>query len=172
MKNDDHQYPEFHYQIVNDLLEGKFLLYSDYQKFQSLKEKETFYVDFFKYTFHYNLVVRNEFAYLSSNKTDETLSRSFTIFLCILCYELNQETTDFKTKIEKSIFTYEEIENYLKSKNFEEVVSEIGLDKLGEFLKKLDKRNIIQFVDKNEHSFRFTKAIDLFFEFAVELSKI
>ena len=170
MKNID--YPPQHQQIVNDLLEGKFLLYTDFQKFQSLQSnKDTFYTDFFKETFNYELIIRNEFAYLVSDKTDEKLSRNFTIFLAILCYEINQKTTDFKSRIENDIFSYLEVEKYLKSKNFEEVISEIGIDNLSTFLKQLARRNIIEFIGKNEESFKFTKAINLFFEFAINLSK-
>lgn len=164
-------YPPQHQQIVNDLLEGKFLLYTDFQKFQSLKDNDTFYIGFFKSTFDYELNIRNEFAYLVSEKTDEKLSRNFTIFLAILCYEINQKTTDFKTRVETDIFSYQEIENYLKNKNFEEVVNEIGIDNLSGFLRTLAKRNIIEFTGKNEDTFKFTKAINLFFEFAIDLSK-
>jgi hypothetical protein len=164
-------YPQQHQQIVNDLLEGKFLLYTDYQKFQSLKDNDIFYIDFFKKTFDYDLNIRNDFACLVSDKTDEKLSRNFTIFLAILCYEINQKTTDFKNRIENDIFSYQEVENYLKSKNFEEIVNEIGVENLGSFLRTLAKRNIIEFIGKNEESFKFTKAIHLFFEFAISLSK-
>lgn len=164
-------YPPHHQQIVNDLLEGKFLLYTDFEKFQVLKDNHIFYTDFFKSTFDYELNIRNEFAYLVSNKTDEKLSRNFTIFLAILCYEINQKTTDFKNRIENDIFSYQEVENYLKNKNFEEVINEIGIDNLSTFLKQLARRNIIEFISKNEDSFKFTKAINLFFEFAISLSK-
>jgi hypothetical protein len=164
-------YPPQHQQIVNDLLEGKFLLYTDFQKFQSLKDNDSFYINFFKSTFDYELNITNEFAYLVSDKTDEKLSRNFTIFLAILCYEINQKTTDFKNHLENDIFSYQEIENYLKSKNFEEVVNEIGIDNLNTFLKQLARRNIIEFIGKNEDDFKFTKVINLFFEFAVILSK-
>jgi hypothetical protein len=165
------EYPPQHLQIVNDLLEGKFLLYTDFQKFQSLKDNDIFYIDFFKNTFDYELNIRNEFAYLVSDKTDEKLSRNFTIFLAILCYEINQKTTDFKNRIENGIFSYQEVENYLKSKTFEEVVNEIGVENLSSFLRTLAKRNIIKFISKNKESFKFTKAINLFFEFAINLSK-
>ncbi|TAG06643.1 MAG: hypothetical protein EAZ44_02025 [Cytophagia bacterium] len=164
-------YPAQHQQIVNDLLEGKFLLYTDFQKFQSLKDNDNFYTDFFKKSFGYELRIRNEFAYLISDKTDEKISRNFTIFLAILCYEINQKTTDFKNRIENDIFSYQETENYLKSKNFEEVVNEIGIDNLSSFLRTLAKRNIIEFMSKNEDNFKFTRAINLFFEFAIDLSK-
>ena len=37
-------YPPQHQQIANDLLEGKFLLYTDFQKFQSLRDNDSFYI--------------------------------------------------------------------------------------------------------------------------------
>jgi len=166
------EYPPHHSDIVEDLLEGKFLLYSDFQKFKSLNVNEPFYKDFFSETFKYELDVRNEFAFLASDKTDEKLSRNFTIFMSIICFELNQKTTDFKARIENDVFTYEEIEGYLKNKNFEEVVSEIGLDNLEKLLRDLARRNIIEFTDKNEYNFKFTKAVELFFEVAIRLSKM
>lgn len=165
------KYPKFHRQIVNDLLEGKFLLYTDYEKFQILKEENIFYIDFFKNTFDYDLNIRNEFAYLSSQNTDETFSRNFTIFLSVLCFEISQKG-DFKTRLENDIFSYEEVENYLKSENFKEVTQEIGVNNLQTFLNNLGRRNIIQFTNtSSKDNFKFTKAINLFFEFAVQLSR-
>lgn len=164
------EYPPSHQQIVADLLEGKFLLYSEFKNFEILKKHEVFYKDFFTKTFNYELNIRNDFAYLSSEKTDEKLSRNFTIFLAILCYEINQKTTDFKGRIENGIFTFEEIEGYLGSEVFKSLISEIGIGNLNNFLRQLARRNIIRFLDKGEDKFQFTKAVHLFFEFAVELS--
>ena len=44
------KYPPLHYQIVNDLLEGKFLLIDDDKKFQTLKENRNEYILFFEKT--------------------------------------------------------------------------------------------------------------------------
>ncbi|MCX7997864.1 MAG: hypothetical protein N3A69_02785 [Leptospiraceae bacterium] len=163
------QYPKYHKEIVNDLLEGKFLLYYD-DKFQSLKENQKFYEEFFKESFDYELKMESEFAYLSSEKTDEKFSRNFTIFLAILCYELSRRNEDFKKKIENEIFSIEEIQEYFHAPNFQEVVKELGVENLSSFLKQLSKRNLIEFEDKEEN-FRFTRAVKLFFEFAQNLAK-
>ena len=168
----EQQYPIYHKEIVNDLLEGKFLLNSDFGKFDSITKDKDFYIKFFEQTFGYELIIRSEFAYLESDNTDEKLSRDFTIFLCILCYELNQLNSDFKKRIENDLFTLEEVTTYLQNKNFKEVIIEIGMnDDINTFLGKLAKRNIIEFEDKNRLRFRFTRAVDLFFDFALDLSR-
>lgn len=164
-------YPPLHQKIVHELLEGKFLLYTDYQKFDVLKKYNSFYTDFFKQTFNYNLIISNEFAYLNSEKTDETLSRNFTVFLAILCYEINKKNSDFKNQISNNHFSYTATDQYLKNSNFQEIIEEIKLDDLNSFLKKLARRNIIEFTDKNEQLFKFTKAINLFFDFAIDLAQ-
>lgn len=167
-------YPDLHRDIVSELLEGKFLL-NDGDKeskiFDSLCQNRDFYINFFHHTFDYDLDIRDSFAYLKSAKTDEKLSIKVTIFLSILCYEIGQKTTNFKYRIEKDIFSLQEIEGYLRNDTFEELVSEIGIENLESFLRTLAKRNIIRFIDKNEVSFSFTQVIHLFFEFAVDLSR-
>mgnify|MGYP006269305983 CR=1 FL=1 len=162
-------YPKHHRKIVNALLEGQFLLYSDYDKFQSLKEHEEFYRTFFEESFGYTLEIRSEFAYLISEQTDEKLSRKVTIFLAILCYELGQKTSDLKGRMKNDTFDYQEVEQYLKSETFEEVVTEMNMDDLRPFLNSLARRNIIRYTDKSTYRFAFTEAINLFFEFAIGL---
>ena len=72
---------------------------------------------------------------------------------------------------EGSYFSYTEIDQYLKNSNFKEILEEIKLDELHSFLKKLARRNIIEFTDKNEQLFKFTKAVNLFFDFAIDLAQ-
>ncbi|MEN7546432.1 hypothetical protein AAG747_00845 [Rapidithrix thailandica] len=161
-------YPEYHKQLVNDLLEGKFILWSDHQLFTSLKKNKDFYAEFFQETYGYELIIRNEYAYLTSDDTDEKLSRNFTVFLAIVCYELSQNSENFKEKLEFGEFTTDEILLYLESPTFSELVSELGIleNDLNRFLKQLARRNLLQYTDKEQYKFRFTKAIDLFLTLA------
>jgi len=161
-------YPKFHRKIVNTLLEGKFVLYK-HEIFEELEKEREFYISFFQNTFGYELNIRSEFAYLSSDKTDESFSKNLTLMLCLLCYELNQQTENFKTKIETGIFSIDEVESYLQNPNFEELVNDIG--SIQSMCSKLSSKNIIEWIDRENGQFKFTSAIDLFFEFAVELSK-
>jgi hypothetical protein len=166
-------YPPLHQKIVHDLLEGKFLLYTAYQTFDALKKNDSFYIDFFKSSFGYELIIKNEFAYLHSDKTDETLSRNFTVFLAILCYEINKKNNNVnvKTQISDNTFSLQEVEQHLKNNNFQEVLEEIKLDDLNSFLKKLERRNIIEYRDGHKSTFKFTKAVNLFFDFAIDLAQ-
>jgi len=65
-----------HQKVVKSLLEGKFILLDkDRSIFETIKENEEFYKSFFQLTFDYELVIRNKFCYLISEKSDEKLSK-------------------------------------------------------------------------------------------------
>ena len=53
-------YPSEHKEIVKELLDGKFILYSD-KLFAAIQENKDFYEDFFLQSFEYSLDVRSEF---------------------------------------------------------------------------------------------------------------
>ncbi len=164
------QAPKFHKEIIDDFLEGKFLIYSDSDKFETVCKEKVFYKSFFEESYGYKLNLLNEFAYLTSRETDEKFSVKFTVFLSIICYEFNKQTDDIGKKIKSERISCQEIEDCMKSNTFEEVVRDMGFDKLVLFLDQLAKRNIIQFIDNEKRYFRFTVAVNLFFEFAINLS--
>ena len=83
-------YPIEHKEIVKELLDGKFIIYSD-KLFSVIQDNKDFYEDFFQQSFEYKLDVRNEFIFLTSKATTERDTRDFIIFLALLCRELELE---------------------------------------------------------------------------------
>jgi hypothetical protein len=168
------KYPKNHREIVKKLLKGKFILFSD-PLFSTIYENRSFYEIFFKFSFGYQLNFRNEFVYLTAKRSNEKLSRNIVIFLSALCYELNEEGKNFKKLIDNYIFDYDEVDEYLQKSVYKETIETIiyddNKDDLMRFLNSLNRKNIIEFTDSNKHKFKFTKAIDVFFEFAIELAK-
>ncbi len=163
--------PKNHYEIVNDLLKGKFILWNEIH-FDTLTKEQDFYEAFFKESFGYELVLRKEFAYLLSKNTGEEFSKRFTVILSILCYEWNLQGRDIKDRIENGSFSVFEIQTLLENSTYSDIFKLIKLKEEGieKFLKELDQRNIIK-LDNSRETFEFTKAIDLFFDFAKDIAK-
>ncbi|SFF60085.1 condensin complex protein MksE [Thermoflexibacter ruber] len=163
--------PKNHYEIVNDLLKGKFILWNEVY-FDTLTKEQDFYKAFFKESFGYELVLRKEFAYLLSKSTGEEFSKRFTVILSILCYEWNLQGRDIKDRIENGSFSVFEIQTLLDNSTYSDIFKLIKLKEEGieKFLKELDQRNIIK-LDNSKETFEFTKAVDLFFEFAKEIAE-
>lgn len=163
--------PKNHYEIVNDLLKGKFILWNEVY-FDALTKEQDFYKTFFKESFGYELVLRKEFAYLLSKNTGEEFSKRFTVILSILCYEWNLQGRDIKDRIENGSFSIFEIQTLLENSTYSDIFKLIKLKEEGieKFLKELDQRNIIK-LDNSKETFEFTKAVNLFFEFAKEIAE-
>lgn len=163
--------PKNHYEIVNDLLKGKFILWNEVH-FDTLTKEQEYYKAFFKESFGYELVLRKEFAYLISKSTNEEFSKRFTVILSILCYEWNLQGRDIKDRIENGSFSVFEIQTLLENSTYSDIFKLIKLKEEGieKFLKELDQRNIIK-LDNSKETFEFTKAVDLFFEFAKEIAE-
>jgi hypothetical protein len=77
--------PTRHKQIVDDLMNGKFIL-SREAHFEDIRENTEYYEKFFKSSFGYDFVFTQEFAYILSSETAENLSKDISIFMAILCY--------------------------------------------------------------------------------------
>ena len=73
-------YPTHHRRIVEDLMGGKFIL-SNEDHYNSMKENDKFYNEFFKISFDLDLIVKPEFCYLLSKDTQENFSRDVSIFI-------------------------------------------------------------------------------------------
>ncbi len=162
--------PKNHYEIVNDLLKGKFIIWNE-PHFDSLGKEQDFYKKFFKDSFGYELILRKEFAYLLSKVTNEEFSKRFTVLLSVLCYEWNLQGKDIKDYLDYGSFSSFEIQELLKNSNYKDIldfvrIKEEGIEKI---IKELDQRNIIK-LDNSKENFKFTKAINLFFEFAQDIA--
>lgn len=167
------EYPELHRQIVEELLDGKFIL-SRERQFDEIKENEEFYINFFTASFNHELEITNEYARLVSDETDENLSRDISIFFAILCYELDRQGKNFLDNLQYSEFSMEEI-NYLFDNS-----SWIDLIQSNKQLRESDtrkrfifstmgKRNIIDKV--SDERFYFTPAYKVFIDYAKELAQ-
>lgn len=164
-------YPNKHRQIVEDLMGGKFLL-SNEEHFNSLKENDKFYTEFFKVSFDLDLQLKTEFAYLLSKDTSENFSRDVSIFVAILCYELDKDGRNFIEALEFHEFTVEEVEGYFLNSSFIDLIESNKALRDAESRKTLingmARRNIVQ---KNfEDRFAFTQAYKVFVDFAKELA--
>ena len=166
------EYSKNHRQIVEDLIGGKFILPTN-KNFIELKEKEKFYEDFFKFSFGHDLIMRQDFAFLVSDETNEMLSRDVCIFFAILCYELDKDGRNFLDLINYSEFEYDQINDYFENSSYLEVIRNNSrlrdTNTRNEFMDTLDRRNIIE--KTGPQKFTFTTAHKNFTDFAMELAK-
>lgn len=164
-------YPSNHRQIVEELMGGKFIL-SNESHFNSLKENEAFYSEFFKISFDLDLNLKTEYAFLLSKDTQENFSRDVSIFIAILCYELDRDGRNFMEALDFNEFTFEEIDRYFDNSSFIDLIeSNKSLrepDARRTLINGMHRRNI---VSKNfEDRFSFTQAHKVFVDFAKELA--
>lgn len=166
-------YPEYHYEIVKTLLDGKFILYpGKLYKIISEQENREFYIDFFQESFGYELKIETEFIYLISDNTDEKTSRDIMIFISILAFEIDKEGKNFIEELNNSLFSLDRINQYFEnSHSWSEIIKENKQINNSESRKSLIyntmlKRNL---VEKIGESFQFTKAHKVFLDFALEL---
>ena len=164
-------YPSNHRQIVEELMGGKFIL-SNEAHFNSLKENDTFYTEFFKISFDLDLNLKTEYAFLLSKETQENFSRDVSIFIAILCYELDRDGRNFMEALDFNEFTFEEVDRYFDNSSFIDLIeSNKSLrepDARRTLINGMHRRNI---VNKNfEDRFSFTQAHKVFVDFAKELA--
>lgn len=150
---------------------GKFVL-SNEEHFNSLKDNEAFYAEFFKTSFDLDLQLKSDYAYLLSKDTSENFSRDTSIFIAILCYELDKDGRNFMEALDFHEFTIEEVESYFLNSSFIDLIESNKALRDPESRKTLingmARRNIIQ---KNfEDRFSFTQAYKVFIDFAKELA--
>lgn len=166
-----HNYPPEHRDIVTALTNGQFILYT-HPHYTVVEQNEAFYRDFFISTFGFDLHLRSEgYIFLSSDEATEKDSRNFLIFLAVLCRELSVSGRDFKEEFELKKFQVEEVRQLLEKSSKKELVDHIltesGLPKL---LNEWQKRKVVEFTNAQQTHFKFTKAVNLFFEYAMELA--
>ncbi len=166
-----HIYPPEHRDIVNALTNGQFILYTQ-PYFAVVEQNESAYRDFFKSSFGFDLHLRSEgYIFLSSDDSAEKDSRNFLIFLAVLCRELSINGRDFKEDIELKKFQVEEVRQLLekssKKELLEHILTEGGITKL---LNDWQRRKVIEYTNTPQTQFKFTQAVNLFFEYALELA--
>jgi hypothetical protein len=172
------EYPKNHKQINSDLLSGKFLLSeNDNTGFNTVKHfeerHEGFYSKFFELSFGYELIINQEYVFLQSDETNESLSRDICIFFAILCYEIDKEGKNFLDEIKYSEFDYDYLDNYFDNSAYSEHIQTNNRikdrDARDKFIKELYKRNIVN--RTGEDRFTFTVAARYFLDFAKNLAE-
>jgi hypothetical protein len=166
------EYPRYHKEIVNDLMNGKFILASD-PKFVSLKEQVPFYEKFFKESFGYEMEVKSDFAFLISYETAEQLSRDICMFFAILCYELDKDGKNFLEEIQYAEFEHEKLDSYFDNSAYAELIASNNQLRNSEsrrdFIRTLARRNIVE--RNGDGKFTFTQAYKVFVDFAADFAK-
>lgn len=166
------EFPNHHRQIVEDLMSGKFILPQE-RAFEVLRENEDFYINFFKASFNYDLKVNQDFVYLVSDESNETLSRDICIFIALLSYELDRDGKNFLERIQFSEFEMEEIEGYFTNSSYIDLILSNkqlkDVDSRKNFINTLNRRNIIEKTADNR--FVFTSAHKFFMDFATDIVK-
>jgi hypothetical protein len=166
------EYPKQHKDIVSDLMAGKFLLRNDFN-FDILKQNKDFYTSFFKESFNYGLQLESEFAYLISFETKEQLSRDICILIALLSYELDKDGKNFMDQLSYALFEYDQIDKYFEGSSYQELIKSNkqlkDVESRRMFYRTLSNRNIIE--KEGENQFRFTSAIKVFIDFAVDFAQ-
>ncbi len=166
------EYPKNHRKIVDELMNGKFILPIE-QHYEVLKENEEFYADFFKVSFNYDLKFTQHYAYLVSDESAEMLSRDMCIFFALLSYELDRDGKNFLERIQYTEFELDEIENYFANSSYIDLILSNkqlkDTDARKNFINTLNRRNIVEKIGDNR--ILFTSAHKFFMDFAADIVK-
>jgi len=160
-------YPADHREITSHLLDGRFIIYPD-KLFTIIQNQDDEYKEFFKKSFACDLNLDSEFAYLSSDEITEKRTRDFTLFLAILCRELDYSGQDFRDTIELATFDVVETQQLLKQSSKWEILERTSVSDFDKFINTWHKKNVLK---KMGDKFKFTKAVKIFFEFAVNIAQ-
>ena len=160
------KYPKKHYEIVQNLLSGKFLLHGT-ELYDIGKQNYNFYREFFKESFKYNLIKTTEVIYLSSDNTNEKFSRNLMLILAILVDNCNLQGNDLYEELYRD-YTVKDIEVIIKNSSYKNVCRNIDIESL--LKNDCKKRNIVHY--NEDDTFQFTSAINIFLEQAKEIANI
>lgn len=160
-------YPKKHYEIVQNLLSGKFILQGQ-EIYEILVPNYDFYKLFFKESFQYDLVKTSEVIYLASDNTSEKFSRNLMLILAILVDNINLQGKDLYEELYKN-YKIKDIEVIIKNSSYKSVCRNIGIESL--LKNDCQKRNIIKY-NNDYDTFQFTSAINTFLEQAKEIARI
>ena len=160
-------YPEKHYEIVQNLLNGKFILQGQ-EVYDILVSSYDFYKKFFKESFQYDLIRISEVIYLASDNTAEKFSRNLMLILAILVDNINLQGKDLYEELYKN-YKVQEIEDIIKNSSYRSVCRKISVESL--IKNDCQKRNIINY-NNDYDTFKFTSAINIFLEQAKEIANM
>jgi len=160
-------YPEKHYEIVQNLLNGKFILQGQ-EVYDILVPNYDFYKIFLKKSFKYDLVKTSEVIYLASDNTSEKFSRNLMLILAILVDNINLQGKDLYEELYKN-YKIQDIEVIIKNSSYKSVCRNISIESL--IKNDCQKRNIISY-NNDYDTFQFTSAINIFLEQAKEIANM
>ena len=161
------KYPPGHREIVNQLLDGRFIIYPD-ALFAAIQENDEDYTEFFRESYGYHLNVDAELVYLTGDDSSEKRTRDFTLFLAVLCRELDYSRHNFRDLIELgSGFDIAETEQSLRQSPKWEILEKTSVASFETFIDSWHRKNVLK---RTGTSFKFTKAVRVFFEFAVNVA--
>lgn len=153
------KYPDEHFEIVKDLLGGKFIL-SQENEYNIVAKNYEFYQEFFTKSFKYTLMMTTEYVYLSSLSTKETFSKNMMLVLSVLVDYLNSQGRDLYEDLYKN-YTISELESIIKNSSYFATCRKIVIHDL--IKKDCQRRNIVKY-NANYETFAFTSAINVFLE--------
>jgi len=159
-------YPNEHKEIVSQLLDGRFIIYPN-PIFAVIQAQEDEYKEFFKESYGFDLNIDSEFAYLSSNEVTEKRTRDFTLFLAMLCRELDYSGKNFRDSIELATFDIADTEKLLRQSSKWDILEKTSIAEFEKFIGTWHTKNVLK---RSGNQFKFTKAVKLFFEFAVNVA--
>jgi hypothetical protein len=166
------EYPKGHKHVVKELLDGKFVLPTE-PLYQVIRENNEFYTAFFKESFDFELRTSNDYCFLLSGESNETLSRDICIFFGILCYELDRDGRNFIEEIQFSEWEGERLDRYFENSTYAELINSNkqlrDKDSRKTFVNSLSRRNIVS--KHAEDKWTFTPAFKVFIDFASELAR-
>lgn len=167
------EYPEKHRQIIQDLMNGRFIL-SRERHFEELNKEKDFYTLFFQNSFGHQLVITNEYAYLVSEDTDENTSRDISIFFAIFCYEMDKQGKNFLDGLQYAEYSFEEVNLLFDNSSYIDLIQSNkqvrDIDSRRRLLfTTMKNRNIIEKI--SDDRFFFTPAYKVFIDFAKELAE-
>src|SRR5438067_2832657 len=136
-------YPSEHREIVSNLLDGKFIIYPS-PLFTTIQKQEDEYKEFFKQSYGFDLNMDAEFAFLSSIEVTEKRTRDFTLFLAILCRELDYSGKNFRNSIELGTFDIAEAEQLLKQSSKWEILEKTSVESFDAFIDTWHKKNVLK----------------------------
>src|SRR6185312_11550079 len=110
-----------------------------------------------------------EYAYIVSEETDETISRDISIFFAILCYELDKQGKNFLDGLQYSEYSFGEINELFENSSYTDLIQTNKQLKDEDSRRKIifstmNRKNIIEKV--TEDKFYFTPAYKIFIDFA------
>ena len=158
-------FPDKHKEIVSALSSGRFILYGE-ELYDDIQKNKKYYEDFFMQSFEIELIHENEIFYIVSSNSKEEKSKRIMLILSIYVYEISLSGKN----IIDTLMSYNSVHNFvstIRGSSNSKMCKSINLENV---LQDCKRRNIVVFID--DENFIFTKAVDVFLNFAKKIAEI